>query len=44
MFDQKELNEPWILIQASSKSFEKWESDGHLKNQYGQHLAAILNI
>ena len=44
MFYQKELYEPWILIQVSSKSVEKWASYGHLKIQYGQHLAAILNI
>ena len=41
---QKELNELRILIQVSSKSVEKWASYGHLKNQYGKHLAAILNI
>ena len=44
MFYQKELYEPWILIQVSSKSVEKWGSYEHLKIQYGQHLAAILNI
>ena len=32
MFYQKELFEPWILIQVSSKSIEKWASYGHLKN------------
>ena len=32
MFYQKELYEPWILIQVSSKSVEKWASYGHLKN------------
>ena len=32
MFYQKELCEPWILIQVSSKSVEKWASYGHLKN------------
>ena len=32
MFHQKELYEPWILIQVSSKSIEKWTSYRHLKN------------
>ena len=32
MFYQKELYEPWILIQVSSKLVEKWGSNGHLKN------------
>ena len=32
MFYQKELYEPRILIQISSKSVEKWASYGHLKN------------
>ena len=32
MFYQKELYEPLILIQVSSKSVEKWTSYGHLKN------------
>ena len=44
MFNQKELYEPWILLQVSSKSVGKWASYGHLKIQYGKHLAAILNI
>ena len=35
MFYQKELYEPWILIQLSSKSVEKWASYGHLKNSIG---------
>ena len=29
---QKELSDPWILAQVSSKSVEKWGSYGHLKN------------
>ena len=29
MFYQKELYEPWILIQVSSKLVEKWGSYGH---------------
>ena len=32
MFYQKELYEPWVLIQVSTKSVEKWASYGHLKN------------
>ena len=32
MFDQRELYEPCILIQISSKLLEKWGSYGHLKN------------
>ena len=32
MFYQKELYEPWVLIQVSSKSVKKWGSYGHLKN------------
>ena len=32
IFYQKELHIPWILIQVSSKSVEKWGSYGHLKN------------
>ena len=32
VFDQKELDEPRILIQVSSKSVEKWVRYGHLKN------------
>ena len=32
MFYQKELSEPSILIQISSKSVEKWGSRRHLKN------------
>ena len=31
MFYQRELYEPCILIQVSSKLVEKWESYGHLK-------------
>ena len=44
MFYQQELYEPWLLIQVSSKSVENGASYGHLKIQYGQHFAAILNI
>ena len=29
---EKKLNEPWILIQVSSKLVEEWWSYGHLKN------------
>ena len=32
MFYQKELYEPWILKQVSSKLVKKWGSFGHLKN------------
>ena len=32
MLNQKELYEPCILIQVSSKSVEKWTCYGHLKN------------
>ena len=42
MFYQKELYEPWILIQVSSKLVEKWASYGHLKNSiwptFGRHF------
>ena len=44
IFYQKELYEPWILMQVSSKSVQKWGSKGILRIQYGQHLAAILII
>ena len=44
LLSQKELYEPCILKQVSSKSVEKWASYGYLKIQYGQHLAANLNI
>ena len=44
LFNQKELNEPWILIQVTSKSVENGEVMDILRIQYGQHLAAILNI
>ena len=43
-FYQKELYEPWILMQVSSKSVEKRASYGILRIQYGRYLAAILNI
>ena len=46
MFYQKELYEPWILIQLSSKMVEKWASYGHLKNSiwptFGRHFEIKL--
>ena len=44
MFYQKELYEPWILIQVSSKWVENGQVMGIQRIQNGQHLAAILNI
>ena len=43
MFYQKELYEPCILIQVSSKSVKTWQVTGIKRIQYGKHLAAILN-
>ena len=47
--DKKELYEPWILIQVSSKPVEKWGSYGHLKNSikptcshYFEYLISFL--
>ena len=51
MFYQKKLYEPWILIQVSSKSVEKWASYGHLKNsiwptlsRHFEYLISFQNI
>ena len=50
-FNQKELYEPWILIQLSSKSVEKWGSYGRLKNSiwptfslHFEYLISFQNI
>ena len=48
MFYQKELYEPWILIQVSSKSGEKWASYGHLKNsilpKFSRHFEYLISF
>ena len=48
MFYQKELYEPWILIQVSSKSVEKWASYGHLKNSiwptFSRHFEYLISF
>ena len=48
MFCQKELYEPWILIQVSSKSVEKWLSYGHLKNSiwptFSRHFEYLISF
>ena len=44
----KELYEPWILIQVSSKSVEKWASYGHLKNSiwptFSRHFEYLISF
>ena len=48
MFNQKELYEPWILIQVSSKSVEKWASYGNLKNSiwptFSHHFEYLIHF
>ena len=48
MFYQKELYEPWILIQISSKLVEKWVSYGHLKNSiwptFSRHFEYLISF
>ena len=48
MFYQKELYEPWVLIQVSSKSVEKWASYGHLKNSiwptFSDHFEYLISF
>ena len=48
MFYQKELYEPRILIQVSSKSVEKWASYGHLKNSiwltFNRHFEYLISF
>ena len=48
MFYQKELYEPWILIQVSSKSDEKCASYGHLKNAiwptFSRHFEYLISF
>ena len=48
MFYQKELYEPWILIQVSSKSDEKCASYGHLKNAiwpaFNRHFEYLISF
>ena len=48
MFYQKELYEPWILIQVSSKSVEKWASYGHLKSSiwpiFSRHFEYLISF
>ena len=48
MFFQKELYKPWILIQVSSKSVEKWASYGHLKNSiwptFSRHFEYLISF
>ena len=45
---QKELYEPWILIQVSSKSVHKWKSYGHLKNSiwptFNRHFEYLISF
>ena len=45
---QKELYEPLILIQVSSKSVEKWASYGHLKNSiwptFSRHFEYLIDF
>ena len=48
MFYQKELYEPWILLQVSSKSVEKWASYGHSKNSiwptFSRHFEYLISF
>ena len=48
MFNQKELYEPLILIQVSSKSIEKCASYGHLKNSiwptFSRHFEYLISF
>ena len=48
MFCQKELYEPWFLIQVSSKSVEQWASYGHLKNSiwptFSRHFEYLISF
>ena len=48
MFYQKELYRPWILIQVSSKSVEKWASYWHLKNSiwptFSRHFEYLISF
>ena len=48
MFYQKELLEPWILIQVSSKSVEKLGSDWHLNNSiwptFSRHFEYLISF
>ena len=48
MFYQKELYEPSILIQVSSKSVEKWGSYGHLNNSilptFSRHFEYLISF
>ena len=48
MFYQKLLHEPWILIQVSSTSVEKWASYGHLKNsiwpRFSRHFEYLISL
>ena len=45
---QKELYEPWILIQVSSKLVEKWASYRHLKNSicstFSSHFEYLISF
>ena len=47
-FYKKELLKPWILILGSSKSVEKWEIYGHLKNSIwpilGRHFEYLISF
>ena len=48
MFYQKELYEPWNLIQVSSKSVGKWASYWHLKNSiwptFSRHCEHLISF
>ena len=48
MFYQKDLYDPCILIQVSSKSVEKWGSYGHLKNSiwpsFSRHFEYLISF
>ena len=48
MFYQKELYVPWLLIQVSSKSVEKWGSYEHLKNwivpKFSPHFEYLISF
>ena len=48
MLYQKELYEPWFLIQVSSKLVEKWGSYGHLKNSiwptFSRHFEYLISF
>ena len=51
MYYQKEIYDPLILIQVSSKSVQRWASYGHLKNsiwptfsRHFEHLISFQNF